>query len=133
MMYTSNAEMLLGLGLRGDTRDDYLRLVVLTGVATDEERAEYRELYRANVLRTWERHAMAVESERARKREEIVQHEERAMRLRRLGEYDFAVKREEYILFLKRRLDDPRCGPFNYRSLSGWGDEALRAAKDVAA
>ena len=125
-------------GLYGNSREEYLQFVIESGVATDAERGEYRDSYRKEVLALWESHSAAIEADRARAekadRAQIAFHSQQAMRLRQLGEYDLAVKREEYVLFLERTVGQGvLASSFSYRSLPGWGDEALRSAGATAA
>ena len=123
-----------------NTREDYLGYVIENGVATDEERAEYREFRRQAVLDSWNTHSAAIDAQRAEAAQHaldmIAFHQRQVLRLRRLGEYDYAAKREEYVLFLERRHRDGDVNLhymdpyqfFAYRSVRGWGDEELRLA-----
>jgi len=116
------------------SRESYLAFVVSEGVATEEEQAEYRGLHREAVLAKWDEHAKKAEEVAQKKiedaRKNIEFHKGQAKKLRRIGEYDFAVKREEYILYLERALAEvghrPSDGHFIYRSLRDWGDDEIR-------
>jgi hypothetical protein len=120
-------------GLDSD-RKSYLTYVVTLQVATEEEQAEYRGLMRDEALAVWDKHITAIEKREAERREHAIQnigyHGKVARKLRSLGEFDLAVKREEFIYLLERRVDDPR---FLYGSEGtwkgfppSWGDDILR-------
>lgn len=120
------------LGWSDTSRESYLAFVISEGVATDEEMAEFRGFQREAVLAQWAEHVkqkQEAEQKRIEKdKSNIEYHKKQTGLLRRIGEFDFAVKREEYILHLERRLKEDSRLDFSYRSLPGWGDELVREA-----
>jgi hypothetical protein len=124
------------LNFLGSDRASYLAFVVGEQVATEEEQAEYRVLNRDKVLKAWAEHAAEVEERAAERRERdlktIEYHRGMVSKFRAIGAYDYAVKREEYVYFLEKRLDDVWAfsGMERFKGFpSGWGDELLREAE----
>lgn len=115
------------IGIYQSSREDYLEYVVLTHAATDEETAEYRALVRPRILINWDNHVQKIEKinaqDQERRDKDIVYHKRQAIKLRSHGLFDFANKREEYILHLERS------GNVYNLSLQGfikdWGDKEL--------
>lgn len=108
------------------SREMYLDLVLRENVATEEEAAEYRAIHRATILAEWQKHVDKLTLRESRRNEEyaslLLHHAKRAIKLRQLGLFDYAVKREEYILLLERNEHLALGGHFKGFP-HGWGDE----------
>lgn len=109
---------------KNESRLEYLQLLLNTNAASVEEREEYAALVRADVDAFWEKYWTSFkEEQRERIEREVASASKKAIKLRAVGQFDFAAKTEAYIEVIKSGGYN-----FNYRGFPyGWGDEFLRS------